>query len=134
MTEAPPHGHSGDAPLHAPHAGPCVNSVSSRPWKSIWSAPFVGLIWLYRVTLSWALGRHCRFYPTCSQYGLDAYRTHSTLRATWLTTSRILRCNPFFKGGYDPVPLPDSPASSTSDHAQGTPEAQGIDGRDVGSR
>lgn len=80
-----------------------------RPWKSIWSAPFVGLIWLYRVTLSWALGKHCRFYPTCSQYGLDAYRTHSTLRATTLTAYRILRCNPFCKGGYDPVPIPDAP-------------------------
>lgn len=90
-----------------PNSSPTSAPLTPRPWKSIWSAPFVGLIWLYRVTLSWALGRHCRFYPTCSQYGLDAYRTHSTLRATWLTTRRILRCNPFFKGGYDPVPIPD---------------------------
>lgn len=84
-----------------------MKPTSSALWKSIWSAPFVGVILLYRVTLSWALGRHCRFYPTCSQYGLDAYRTYGTFRATWLTAYRVLRCQPFCKGGYDPVPVPD---------------------------
>ncbi len=75
-----------------------------RPWKSVWSIPFVAIIWFYRVTLSWAFGGHCRFYPTCSQYGLDAYRTYGTLRATRLTAWRVVRCNPFCKGGFDPVP------------------------------
>lgn len=101
------------------------------------------MIWLYRVTLSWALGRHCRFYPTCSQYGLDAYRTHSTLRATWLTGYRILRCNPFCKGGYDPVPIPDDAASAPTHPphtscdagtADKDPLSPGNPGPDVGTR
>ncbi|NLY46374.1 MAG: membrane protein insertion efficiency factor YidD [Tissierella sp.] len=48
-------------------------------------------------------GRHCRFYPTCSQYSLEAYSKYRFLKGTYLTISRILRCNPFHKGGYDPL-------------------------------
>jgi uncharacterized protein len=46
----------------------------------------------------------CRFYPTCSQYAIDALNTHGALRAVWLTTKRIARCHPGHPGGYDPVP------------------------------
>lgn len=46
----------------------------------------------------------CRFYPTCSSYALEAYRVHGFLKGTVLTMWRILRCNPFCKGGFDPVP------------------------------
>lgn len=132
----PPSTAATNQPLAAPHH-------TAHPWKSRWSAPFVGVIWLYRVTLSWALGRHCRFYPTCSQYGLDAYRTHSTLRATWLTGYRILRCNPFCKGGYDPVPIPDDAASAPTHPphtscdagtADKDPLSPGNPGPDVGTR
>lgn len=116
----------------------CAAPHTQRPWKTPFSIPFVAIIWLYRVTLSWALGRHCRFYPTCSQYGLDAYRTHSTLRATTLTASRILRCNPFCKGGYDPVPVPDDVPPHAPDPSAPNPDRtariRGIDGSDVGTR
>lgn len=75
--------------------------------NTILSLPFIALIWAYRITLSPFLGRHCRFEPTCSRYGLDAYHEHGPIRGTWLTARRILRCHPFSKGGYDPVPIKD---------------------------
>ncbi|GEK32344.1 putative membrane protein insertion efficiency factor [Kurthia zopfii] len=46
----------------------------------------------------------CRFYPTCSNYGIEALRTHGAIKGTILTIYRILRCQPFSKGGFDPVP------------------------------
>lgn len=49
------------------------------------------------------LGRNCRFYPTCSSYSIQAYEKHGFIKGTFMTIYRILRCNPFSKGGYDPV-------------------------------
>lgn len=46
----------------------------------------------------------CRYYPTCSQYALEAIEIHGVFKGSLLAVRRILRCNPFFKGGYDPVP------------------------------
>ena len=46
----------------------------------------------------------CRFEPTCSHYAIDALETHGTIKGLFLASKRILRCNPFSKGGYDPVP------------------------------
>jgi uncharacterized protein len=45
----------------------------------------------------------CRYHPTCSQYALDALRTHGPVRGTWLATKRIARCHPWSPGGHDPV-------------------------------
>ena len=47
----------------------------------------------------------CRYRPTCSHYGFSAIERYGVLRGVWLTGLRILRCNPFAKGGWDPVPL-----------------------------
>lgn len=47
----------------------------------------------------------CRFYPTCSTYALTAYKRHGFFLGTVLSIWRIIRCNPFGKGGYDPVPI-----------------------------
>ena len=69
------------------------------------SLPFELLIRTYQVTLSPFIGGQCRFYPTCSHYGLEAYRQHGVLRGTWLTARRVLRCQPFSRGGFDPVPV-----------------------------
>ena len=75
--------------------------------------PFIAFIKLYQLTLSPLVGRGCRFHPTCSNYGLDAYKHYGPLRATWMTAMRICRCHPFNKGGYDPVPYPDDSTSTT---------------------
>ena len=63
----------------------------------------VGLIRLYRVTLSGALGGQCRFHPTCSVYAEDAIRTRGAVRGAVLAGWRVLRCNPFGRGGVDRV-------------------------------
>lgn len=64
----------------------------------------VGLIRLYRVTLSGWLGGQCRFYPTCSQYAEDAIRRRGFVKGSILAGWRVLRCNPFGAGGVDRVP------------------------------
>lgn len=69
--------------------------------------PFILFIRAYQATLRPFLGGQCRFYPTCSDYGLEAYRQHGPWRGTILTVRRILRCRPFGGRGYDPVPPPD---------------------------
>ena len=65
----------------------------------------IGMIKFYRKYLS-GLKRYstCKYYPTCSQYGLEAIEKYGALKGGALTLWRILRCNPFSKGGYDPVP------------------------------
>ncbi|NTU53627.1 MAG: membrane protein insertion efficiency factor YidD [Chlorobiaceae bacterium] len=62
------------------------------------------LIRCYQVLLSPLLGPSCKYHPTCSHYALEAFRQHNFFYASWLTVWRVLRCNPFSKGGYDPVP------------------------------
>ena len=58
---------------------------------------------LYQLGLSPVVGPCCRYYPTCSQYAVDALRRHGLGRGTVLSVKRILRCHPFHSGGYDPV-------------------------------
>ncbi|MBM7502388.1 membrane protein insertion efficiency factor YidD [Brachybacterium muris] len=60
----------------------------------------------YQVGISPYTPPACRFYPVCSQYGMDALRVHGAVKGTALTAWRILRCNPLTRGGPDPVPAP----------------------------
>lgn len=64
----------------------------------------LGLIKLYKMTLSKVLPPSCRFYPSCSMYTYEAINKYGVIKGSWLGFKRILRCNPFNPGGYDPVP------------------------------
>jgi hypothetical protein len=68
------------------------------------SKVLIGLIRFYQIAISPLLGANCRYHPSCSQYALDAIGKYGAIRGTWFATRRILRCQPFAKGGYDPVP------------------------------
>jgi putative membrane protein insertion efficiency factor len=59
---------------------------------------------IYQITLSPFLGGHCRYEPTCSHYAIEAIKEHGPWRGGWMALKRLLRCHPFVKGGYDPVP------------------------------
>ena len=75
----------------------------------------IGLIRVYRYTLSAVMGRQCRHLPTCSDYGETAIRRFGLWYGGWMTLARILRCNPFGSSGFDPVPetLPDDVTPAT---------------------
>ncbi len=68
------------------------------------SALLLAVIRLYQLTLSPLLGPSCRFEPSCSHYAAQAIREHGPLRGGWLGLRRIVRCQPFCSGGFDPVP------------------------------
>jgi putative membrane protein insertion efficiency factor len=65
----------------------------------------LAMIRLYQKTVSPALPPDtCRFYPSCSHYGYQAIYKFGAIKGSWMATWRVLRCNPFNPGGYDPVP------------------------------
>lgn len=64
----------------------------------------LGAIRFYRRRISPMLPPSCRFTPTCSAYALEAIERYGPLKGGWMAVKRILRCNPFHPGGYDPVP------------------------------
>ncbi len=66
----------------------------------------IGLLKWYKRNISPNLGAACKYVPTCSEYAMEAIETHGVIHGCWLTLKRLLRCNPFAKGGYDPVPQP----------------------------
>ncbi len=59
---------------------------------------------LYKKIISPFLPKACRYYPTCSEYAAQALRKYGLLKGIFLAVKRILKCNPLFEGGYDPVP------------------------------
>jgi uncharacterized protein len=72
--------------------------------KQILSLPFIGLIRIYQLIISPWLGPSCRYTPTCSQYGIEAFKKYGPVKGLWLTVKRIARCNPWGGHGHDPVP------------------------------
>jgi hypothetical protein len=62
------------------------------------------IVKVYKLVLSPILPDACRHYPTCSEYAVTALEKHGAVKGTYLAVIRVLKCNPFFKGGYDPVP------------------------------
>lgn len=65
---------------------------------------FLAIIRFYQRCISPYTPPCCRFYPTCSHYAYEAIGRYGAIRGGWLAARRILRCNPFVPGGYDPVP------------------------------
>ena len=71
---------------------------------SLASVPLIWLVQAYQVVLSPLFGDCCRFEPSCSCYMIEALRVHGAVKGTLLGVWRLLRCHPFGKCGYDPVP------------------------------
>ena len=83
------------SPTPSDHVVPVVPRVV----RAVVTAPIV----LYGKLISPALPRRCKYEPTCSRYAIDAIRTYGILRGVVLAVWRVLRCNPWSDGGYDPV-------------------------------
>ncbi len=79
--------------------------MNARP--SAAARAFIALVRGYQVTLGPILGGHCRFSPSCSNYSIDAFRTHGGWKGLRLTLSRLRRCHPWGGEGHDPVPPAD---------------------------
>jgi putative membrane protein insertion efficiency factor len=64
---------------------------------------FAGLVWLYRLTFGALFPATCKYHPTCSQYAIDPVSQRGIVRGSLLAGWRLLRCNPWSHGGFDPV-------------------------------
>lgn len=90
------HAHSGDDPR--------LRELPLTIWN-LPRIPVLALIRLYQMTFARTLPPNtCRFYPTCSHYGYRAVYKYGLVKGGLMATWRVLRCNPFNPGGYDPVP------------------------------
>ncbi len=87
----------------------------------------MGLVRTYQLFISPLFAGSCRFYPSCSAYGLEALRVHGAIRGTWLTGRRLLRCHPWNPGGVDEVPprrTHSHPHPHTDDHEARTDDVR----------
>lgn len=73
-------------------------------FQKILIMPFTAMIRIYQIGLSPWLGSSCRFTPSCSNYMMEALKTHGLFKGLKLGTKRIMRCHPWGGSGYDPVP------------------------------
>jgi hypothetical protein len=89
--------------------------------RSVLALPLVWLVQLYQRTLSPLLGPVCRYYPSCSAYSVTALERFGPLRGSWLTVGRLLRCNPFARGGVDHVPPRRGTAAGEPPHTSAAP-------------
>ncbi len=86
------------------HPEPRLSDLPVTFWN-LPRIPLLALIRLYQLTFSRTLPPNtCRFYPTCSHYGYQAIYKYGAIKGSLMTAWRILRCNPFNRGGFDPVP------------------------------
>jgi putative membrane protein insertion efficiency factor len=95
--------------MHLPHNPEYASEPRLRDMPvTILNLPrmvLLGLIRFYQMTLSRGLPANtCRFYPSCSHYGYQAIYKHGVIKGSMLASWRVIRCNPFNAGGYDPIP------------------------------
>lgn len=91
------------APASAPVPAPARGWALLRRFRPV-TWVMIGFVRVWRRCISPLYGDVCKYWPTCSAYGLRALEHHGALRGAPLTVWRILRCNPWSRGGYDPVP------------------------------
>lgn len=88
-------------------SGPSVLRGGLDKLDHLIAAVLIGLLHVWRTLVSPLYGDVCRYYPSCSAYGLEAVKTHGPWRGSWLTARRLARCVPWAKTrGSDPVPAP----------------------------
>jgi hypothetical protein len=85
------------------HSEPRLREIPLTVWN-LPRIPLLALIRLYQKTISPGLPPSCIFYPSCSHYGYQVIYKYGAIKGTAMTVWRLLRCNPFNRGGYDPVP------------------------------
>ena len=73
-------------------------------FRKVVALPFILVIRFYQLAISPMLGTRCRFYPSCSQYALEAIKSRGILIGLWLMSKRLVKCHPGSEGGFDPVP------------------------------
>ncbi len=83
--------------------------------RSVIALPFILIIRFYQLAISPMLGTRCRFYPSCSQYALEAIKLHGILIGLWLMSKRLVKCHPGSEGGFDPVPVKKAHKTSCCD-------------------
>lgn len=99
-----PQTHHQPTAAHEHDHEPALRDIPVR-WSNLPRLPALALIRLYQGTLSRTLpAGTCRFYPTCSHYSYQAVAKYGLLKGLGLSARRIVRCQPFNPGGYDPVP------------------------------
>lgn len=77
----------------------------------------IAFVKVWRIVVSPLYGDVCKFYPTCSAYGLEALQLHGAVKGSWLIVRRLVRCHPWSTGGVDPVP--GSPLAAGADETAG---------------
>lgn len=95
-------------------------SAVARAGRAVAAVPrlvLVGLIRAYQLVISPLLGPRCKYYPSCSSYGLEAVRRHGALKGFVLACWRVLRCNPWSHGGVDDVPATGAPLFRRHSHS-----------------
>lgn len=75
----------------------------------------------YKRSISPMLPHACRFVPTCSEYALETVERYGALRGSWLALTRLLRCHPLARAGYDPVPSANNSSKSCCDSVESAP-------------
>jgi len=105
--------------------------LSARPHAAMSGASkaivrgLVFLIRLYRHMVSPLRPATCRFVPTCSQYAVDAFTEYGLVRGSWLSATRLARCGPWCRGGWDPVPERTRYRANFGDAGPGAKQARG---------